>query len=89
MTVRWHISTKKMHAVYVSFGLFLLVILMEMFNIFNRNQNFFQVENKVNSSSTSEDLQDKPQTPTSYYDSSKSFFDSISCEANDRDRNRR
>ena len=78
-----------MHAVYVSFGLFLLVILMEMFNIFNRNQNFFQVENKVNSSSTSEDLQDKPQTPTSYYDSSKSFFDSISCEANDRDRNRR
>ena len=50
---------------------------------------FFQVENKGNSSSNSEDLQDKPQTPTSYYDSSKSFFDSISCEANDRDRNRR
>lgn len=48
-----------------------------------------EVENKGNSSSNSEDLQDKPQTPTSFYDSSKSFFDSISCEANDRDRNRR
>jgi len=81
---------KKMYAVHLSsVGLFLLVILMEMFNISNRNENFFQVENKGNSSSNSEDLQDKPQTPTSYYDSSKSFFDSISCEANDRDRNRR
>ena len=28
-------------------------------------------------------------SPTVYYDKEKSFFDSISCEANDRDRNRR
>ena len=34
-------------------------------------------------------IQDRSETEVSYYDSSKSFFDSISCEAVDRDRNRR
>lgn len=31
----------------------------------------------------------QPSSPLTYYDCSKSFFDSISCEANDRDKNRR
>lgn len=31
----------------------------------------------------------QPSSPLNYYDSSKSFFDSISCEAKDRNRNRR
>ena len=50
---------------------------------------YFQAESAINSTSESEMTQDQPQSPTSYYDSSKSFFDSISCEANDRDKNRR
>lgn len=48
-----------------------------------------EVENTVNSTSESEATQDQPISPTNFYDSSKSFFDSISCEAKDRDRNRR
>lgn len=34
-------------------------------------------------------IQDRTENEDNYYDSSKSFFDSISCEAVDRDRNRR
>lgn len=48
-----------------------------------------QDETTVNNTSESEVIQDPPQSPVSYYDSSKSFFDSISCEAKDRDKNRR
>lgn len=46
-------------------------------------------ESALNSSLHTDVIQDRPQSPASYYDSSKSFFDSISCEAIDRDKNRR
>ncbi|XP_068724461.1 protein LSM14 homolog A-B-like [Montipora capricornis] len=46
-------------------------------------------ENAVNGTFEADLIQDRAQSPVSYYDSSKSFFDSISCEAMDRDKNRR
>lgn len=49
----------------------------------------FKDESALNSSLHTDVIQDRPQSPASYYDSSKSFFDSISCEAIDRDKNRR
>ena len=35
------------------------------------------------------DLLEATSPTTIYYDKGKSFFDSISCEANDRDKNRK
>lgn len=46
-------------------------------------------ENTVNGMAETDMIQDRTENEDNYYDSSKSFFDSISCEAVDRDRNRR
>ncbi|KAL9974404.1 hypothetical protein ACROYT_G011430 [Oculina patagonica] len=48
-----------------------------------------RITDEVENTAENEVIHDQPQSPVSFYDSSKSFFDSISCEANDRDKNRR